>query len=92
MYYQAVPAATSITSLRIKNMSEHPIAVPGQAVAQEGRTLMELLSSLNIYSHPVGIRKTGVICTIGKGGVCIFGIGSSLLTSQAPPAARPRRW
>eukprot|EP00053_Salpingoeca_punica_P017815 m.172369 g.172369 ORF g.172369 m.172369 type:complete len:523 (+) comp17293_c2_seq1:2681-4249(+) len=37
----------------------------GQAEAQSERTLLELTSKLDIYSEPVTVRKTGIICTIG---------------------------
>lgn len=42
-----------------------PVGAPGQAAAQKERTLLEALSQLDIYSDPISIRKTGIICTIG---------------------------
>ena len=42
-----------------------PVGAPGQALAQKERSLIEALCSLDIYSNPISIRKTGIICTIG---------------------------
>ena len=43
----------------------NPRSEQDQPLAQNGRSLIELLAALDIYSSPSGIRKTGIICTIG---------------------------
>jgi hypothetical protein len=49
-------------------MSSSSLVAPGQAAAQRERTVLELMSHLDIYSDPISVRKTGIICTIG---VCV---------------------
>lgn len=46
-------------------MSSSSLVAPGQAAAQRERTVLELMSHLDIYSDPISVRKTGIICTIG---------------------------
>jgi hypothetical protein len=40
-------------------------APPEQAKAQAASNSLEHMMNLNIYSDPMRLRKTGIVCTIG---------------------------
>ena len=58
--------------ISITSKMANPNAPADQLAAQNGRTLLELMSGLDIYSDPSGPRKTGIICTIGKENILLY--------------------